>query len=267
MNIEMEDSLILQMPLFRPKYKKWKKYGCTNKKERENLTEVLEESSGGYCMYCYARIRVDGKLSANLEHAIEKANSNKLKECIPNIGIACVPCNQALKKTGERRRKLAPKIIGTYEKESRCSLEKRKQCTVACKALRKLQKSYHNSYEGKIVLQPMGVKGEDTGQPLALQYDILNMQFQPAKDSYTYSDAEKEFIEAHIKRFRLNDPACKTRSLYEFIKNVINGNGVIPEYEYNNLIVDKFCERISGKSQEEILKICVSIFKILFPKV
>lgn len=40
-------------------------------------------------MYCYSRIRVDGKLYVNLEHAIEKKNSEKLVECISNIGIAC----------------------------------------------------------------------------------------------------------------------------------------------------------------------------------
>lgn len=260
----MEDNLILQMPLFHPRYKKWKKYGYTKKDEKENLKEVLEESSGGYCMYCYTRIRVDGKLYANLEHAIEKSNSAKLRECIPNIGIACPRCNQSLKKAGERKRKLPSEIIENYEKESRCSTEKRKQCTVACKALRRLQKACCNNCEGKIILQPMGVKGEDTGQPLALQYDILHMEFQPAKDRYTYSDAEKEFIEAHIRRFRLNDPVYKTRGIYEFIKNVINGNGVMPEYEYNNWIVDKFREQLAGKSREEILKICESIFKIIF---
>lgn len=263
----MTNFLIIQLPLFQPKYKKWKKYGYTNEKERENLKEVLEESSDGYCMYCYTRIRVDGKLYANLEHAIEKSNSEKLKECIPNIGITCTCCNQSLKKVGERKRKLTPAIIRTYEKESHCSLEKRKQCTAACKALRTLQKSYHKSCEGKIILQPMGVKGEDTGQPLALQYDVLNMEFQPAVERYTYSDTEKEFIESHIKRFRLNDPVYKTKSLFEFIKNVINNGGGIPEYEYNNWIVDKFCEQIAGKPREEIVKICESIYAVLFLKV
>lgn len=262
----MTNFLIIQLPLFRPNYKKWKKYGYTNEKERENLKEALEESSDGYCMYCYTRIRVDGKLYANLEHAIEKSNSEKLKECIPNIGITCARCNQSLKKVGERKRKLTPPIIRTYEKESRCSLEKRKQCTVACKALRKLQKSYHKSCEGKIILQPMGVNGENTGQPLALQYNVLNMEFEPAEECYTYSDTEKAFIESHIKRFRLNDPAYRTKSLFEFIKNVINSGGVIPEYEYNNWIVDKFCEQISGKNQKEILKICESIYPSLFLK-
>ena len=33
----------------------------------------------------------------------------------------------------------------------------------------------------------------------------MNMEFEPAKDSHTYSDSELRFIEAHIKRFRLND--------------------------------------------------------------
>lgn len=113
----------------------------------------------------------------------------------------------------------------------------------------------------------MGVKGEDTGQPLALQYDVLNMEFQPAVESYTYSDTEKEFIESHIKRFRLNDPVYKTKSLFEFIKNVINNGGIIPEYEYNNWIVDQFREQIAGKPREEIVKICESIYAVLFLKV
>lgn len=38
-------------------------------------------------MYCYSRVLVDRKMFGNLEHAIEKKNSDKLIECIPNIGL------------------------------------------------------------------------------------------------------------------------------------------------------------------------------------
>ena len=94
----MDNILTLEIPRFHPKYKKGEKYGYKNTKERDNLKKVLEKSSRGYCMYCYSRMRVDGKLYANLEHAIEKKNSEKLIECIPNIGIACPVCNQVFKR-------------------------------------------------------------------------------------------------------------------------------------------------------------------------
>ncbi len=53
-------------------------------------------------MYCYTRVRVDEKLYANLEHAIEKSNSDKLIECVPNIGLSCPVCNQTFKRIGEK---------------------------------------------------------------------------------------------------------------------------------------------------------------------
>lgn len=262
----MKDVLVLELPSFHPKYKKWQKYGYKNAKERKNLKAILETSSEGYCMYCYSRIRVDGKLYANLEHAIEKNNSDKLVECIPDIGLTCVTCNQIFKRSGEQKRKLSEEIIQEFESKSKCTLDKRKQCTVPCKALKILQKQYGNSPEGKIILQPMGVRGNETGEVLAIQYDVLNMEFQPAISSHTYSEKEIAFIDMHIQRFRLNDPVYRTRQLYDFIRNVIDNQGKLPEYEFNNWIVKQFYSQMEGKSQSEILKICTSIFCIVFPK-
>lgn len=95
----------------------------------------------------------------------------------------------------------------------------------------------------------------------------MNMEFEPAKDSHTYSDKELRFIEAHIKRFRLNDPKFRSRQLFDFIKNVIDNNGSLPKYEYNNLTVKLFCEKLVNKSSEEVLKICKNIFIIMFTKI
>ena len=263
----MEDFLTLEIPVFKPKYKKWKRYGYKNTVEKNNLKTVLEASTKGYCMYCYSRIRVDQKLFANLEHAIEKANSDKLIECIPNIGLSCTICNQTFKRIEERKRKLPVEIIGWYEKSSKCSVENRKQCTVACKALRELQKSYSCLSGAEIILQPMGIKGEESNTELALQYNVMKMIFEPAGGKDTYSGEELRFIDAHIKRFRLNDAQYRTRELYDFVKNVIDSNGKMPMYEYNNLIVQLFREKLSGKEREEILKICESIFLIMFSKI
>lgn len=118
----------------------------------------------------------------------------------------------------------------------------------------------------EILLQPMGVKGRESNETLALQYDVMNMKFEPARNRYVYSDNEIQFIEKHIKRFRLNDPKFRSRQLFNFVRNVIDHDGRMPIYEYNNLIVKLFCERLSGKSQNEILKICKSIFIAAFPK-
>ena len=44
----MVDLLLLEMPVFRPHYKRWKKYGYTNLIEKNNLKDILEESTDGY---------------------------------------------------------------------------------------------------------------------------------------------------------------------------------------------------------------------------
>lgn len=258
--------MLFEMPVFRPHYKKWKKYGYSNLKEKNNLKGILEESTGGYCMYCYTRVRVDGKLYANLEHAIEKSNSDKLIECIPNIGLSCPICNQTFKRIGEKNRKIEKEDIVQYEESSKCSNKNRKQCTVPCKALRRLQEKYSSFPDAEILLQPMGIQGKESNEILILQYNVMNMEFEPAKDSHTYSDKELRFIEAHIKRFRLNDPKFRSRQLFDFIKNVIDNNGSLPKYEYNNLTVKLFCEKLVNKSSEEVFKICKNIFIIMFTK-
>lgn len=252
--------------MFKPEYKEDEKYGYANADEKNNLKGVLAECSEGYCMYCFSRIRVDGKLYANLEHAIEKNNSNKLIECIPNIGISCSVCNQTFKRIGERNRKIPKSIMCQFEKFSQCSIGRRKRCMVPCKSLRKLQESYSDLPDAEIILQPMGIRGSDSGEELALQYNVMKMEFEPATDRYTYSDREIIFINAHINRFRLNDPEYRTHQLCDFIKNVIDNEGKIPAYEYNNLIVKLFQEKVSGRPRDEILKICKSIYVIMFPK-
>lgn len=143
---------------------------------KKNLKDVLEENTGGYCMYCYSRIRVDGKLFANLEHAIEKSNSEKLIECIPDIGLSCSVCNQTFKRIGEQKRKIQKINIDQYEKASKCSVNLRKQCTASCKALRELQKRYSDLSGAEIILQPMGVKGSDSDKELLLQYNVMKME-------------------------------------------------------------------------------------------
>lgn len=186
--------------------------------------------------------------------------------CTYNIGLSCPICNQTFKRIGEKKRKIHKEDIIQYEESSKCSIKCRKQCTVPCKALRNLQKNYSSLPDAEILLQPMGIQGMDSNEVLILQYNVMNMQFEPAQKSHTYFDRELRFIEAHIKRFRLNDPQFRSRQLFEFVKNVIDNNGNIPKYEYNNLTVKLFRENLKDKSSEEILKICKNIFIITFAK-
>ncbi len=207
----MEDFFCLDIPLFKVRYKRWKNYGYRKANEKENLKKVLSEASGGYCMYCYSRMEVDNKFYGHLEHAIEKNNSDKLIECIPNIGVSCSVCNQSFKRIGEKNRSLQDGEIKEFEEKSKCTPECRKQCTVPCKALRNMQLAYSESAGAEIILQPMGVQGKQSKEPLAIQYDIMKMEFQPNTNQHSYSSEEMNFIYKHIQRFRLNDPQYRTR--------------------------------------------------------
>ena len=157
-------------------------------------------------------------------------------------------------------------MIEEYEKESECTVASRMQCVVPCEALKKLQKEYNALEDGKIILQPMGIVGNDSRENLAIQYDVLKMTFQPAYIFHTYSDEEKKIIDMHIKRFRLNDSKYRTRQLKDFLKIIIDCDGKIPRYEYNNLVIELFSEQLEKKTPEEILKICKKIYSIIFLK-
>jgi 5-methylcytosine-specific restriction endonuclease McrA len=260
----MDDLLCLEIPSFQPRYKKWKKYGYKDKQERQNLKDLLECTTDGFCMYCYSRVKTDGKSNAHLEHAIEKNNSEKLMECIPNIGLACPTCNLSFKKIGEKNRQVSIVSKQKFEESSKCSVGKRKQCTMACKALRNLQKTYSGMDGGEVLLQPMNVL-RSNGDVFQLQYNVLKMEFEPKEDENNKLTAqERRFVKAHINRFHLNDPVYRTTQLRNFVQLVIDTNGKIPTYEYNNLIVKLFAKQLEVKSVEERLKICSTIYPILF---
>ena len=263
----MSDFFYLDIPAFNVRYKRWKRYGYLKPDEKENMKQALCEAGKGYCMYCYSRVKVDGKLFANLEHAIEKQNSAKLVECIPNIGLSCTVCNQSFKRTGERRRKVQKRIRDEFEEKSRCGVKRRKQFTVPCNALRNLQKAYSDMPEAEIILQPMGMKGKESGNPLNIKYDIIKMEFGPNTNRYTYSEGETAFIHKHIQRFRLNDPKYRTPLLVDYIKSMIDSGGVLQKYEYNNMIVELFAEKLKGRTAEEKVRICSRIYIMMFLKI
>lgn len=52
-----------------------------------------------------------------------------------------------------------------------------------------------------------------------------------------------------------------------FVRQVVDQQGKVPKYEYNNLVVELFAEKLSGKTEEEVLKICQAIYIIGFPSI
>ena len=52
--------------------------------------------------------------------------------------------------------------------------------------------------------------------------------------------------------------------MYDFIRNIVDNEGNIPTYQYNNILVEKFCDKLKDRTKEEIYKICKTIFCIVF---
>lgn len=245
--------LVLNMPKFKVKFGN-EEYGYKSEKGKKNLKRVLAESSRGYCMYCYRRIVVDNDNRGHLEHSIEKTISSKLTECVPNIGIACAICNDSYKKRGERVRIPVQSAVLSFS-ANKCP----KGCRKPCTAYNSLKKEYLKSEEAHIILQPLGVRGEDTHIELLLEYDVLKAEFQP-DSRYKYSQKEILFLKDHIDRFCLNDKDRRTTQLIAFLKDTINNNGMYTKMEYNHLVVQLFAEQLAGKSSEQILKICECLY-------
>lgn len=250
----MDYFLMLDIPEFSVEYEDDLEYGYSSDKLKKNLKNALEKASRGYCMYCYRRIVTDGIGFGHLEHAIEKDFSKKLEQCVPDIGIACSKCNLSYKKREQQDRKIPKSEIQVFEKGN-CD----KNCTMPCSKYNRIKSVYLKNKSAHIILQPSGVLGEDTKNPLRLQYDVLESKFQ-ASSRYEYSKQEREFIEDHIKRFRLNGEHEKTKQLVIFLKDTIDHEGYYTRMEYNHYIVELFVDKLQGKTREEILKVCSYLY-------
>lgn len=176
----MEDFFVVDIPVFVPEYDKDKKYGWTNYKDE--LWDLLKETTHGYCMYCYDRIWINQERRGQIEHGIEKKNSMKrLQDCVPNLGISCENCNQKYKKRGEQKRRLSQEQICEFEKGECTSFE----CKEMCTSFRKIRRAYVK--QGKIMIQPFETKLEENGNVLRIQYDLLQCKYIPMK-SYHYTE-------------------------------------------------------------------------------
>ncbi|MDE6314155.1 MAG: hypothetical protein K2M46_11175, partial [Lachnospiraceae bacterium] len=224
-----ENLLILSIPKFKVDFLKNSGYRYRVEEEKNELKKQLAKGSNGYCMYCYRRIVLDGQNFGHLEHAIEKSNSNKLIDCVPNIAIACSVCNTSYKKRGEKQRKLSKKVIVDFE-NNLCD----ENCVKPCSAYLKLREEYVKKEHAHIILQPLGVKGNDSKEELEIEYNILDGEFKPSQN-HRYTDKERQFIQNHIDRFQLNEKGIKTKQLLKFLKDTINNGGRYTTMEYNHM--------------------------------
>lgn len=258
----MNSPTIIDIPLFIPNYESDKNYGYENIKG-ERLLELLYKTANGYCMYCYCKIDVDSKKFGHLEHAIERNFcEKKLRECVPNIGLACPKCNISFKNSGLPKKDhdnkikgiFTPRQIAIFENEICSNSEK---CTEECEAYKKLKKYYIK--KRNIILQPMGVKRNR--RQLRIQYNLLELEFEPSS-SVKYSDEDKAFINNHIKQFNLNDSKYRTREILKFCEDIINGNTYLRKGKYNNYIVDLFIDKLEKLNVDERKKLCSDIYMV-----
>lgn len=251
----MEDFFVIDIPVFVPKYDKNKKYGWTNYKDE--LWDLLKDTTGGYCMYCHDRIWINQKKRGQIEHGIEKINSmERLQDCVPNLGISCENCNQKYKKRGELKRRLSKSQICQYEKGKCLSFD----CKKMCIPFQKLRREYVK--QGKIIIQPFETRLEKNGNVLRIQYDLLKGKYIPMK-SYDYTPQELNVINQHIKLFALNLPERKNYEVAKYCKNVIDNHSLMKGIEYNNLIVDLLREKLLCLPElEKAVKICEMIYNM-----
>ena len=247
----VEDFFILDVPVFVPVYKSDTKY-------KDNLWNLLKETSNGYCMYCYDSVWINKQRRGQIEHGIERKNSEKsLSDCVPNLALACEICNSKSKKRGETNRRLAVEYIKEFEKGF-CS---KFDCKGICEKFEKIRQVYIRN--GKVLLQPFEARISDKGNDLRLQYDLLNCRYiLSQKEEYT--EEEKDIIEQHIQLFWLNSSERKNNEIGKYCKNVMDTGSLLLNIDYNNLMVELLKEKLQKINLKEAIKICTVIYITAF---
>lgn len=244
----MEDYLRLDIPVFKPEYEDNVRYSFSNDAEKKRLKSLLCATTRGYCMYCYAKIKIDGRINADIEHGIEKVLSDKLIDCVPNLGLSCKTCNQSYKRKGELKKDNLPHDLKVaLDRFHKYACDDPSLCRMGCDEYISLRECY--SKYRPIILQP----GIYSAAKSIIQYDVLKRRFIPS----IYIDRTLiGLVQDHIDKFCLNDPRCRTMELVRFCKDVADGFMKPIKGRYNNLIVDLFVDKISGMEEKKYKAIC-----------
>lgn len=252
---------MIDLPQYYVEYSE-NEYSYSSGLGRENLKKALYKASSNYCMYCYNRIKIDQNEYGHLEHAMESSIApEKLKNCIPNIGIACPVCNDKYKRIGEKDRIPEGEDVEQFINEAECG---GKFCEKPCKAYQQFKKKYLKRNTAQFLMQPLGVKASDIGihaeRDLKIQYDVLNNKYIP-NSREVYSKKEEDFILHHIDMFCLNSKERKSTQMVVFLRDTIQKDGHFTEIEYNNQVVELFVHSVlKGKEAKEVLKICENLY-------
>lgn len=252
-----EDFFLIDIPVFEPEYDTEVKYGWS--KYKYNTWDLLKNTTGGYCMYCYDSIWINGQRRGQIEHGIEKTNSpERLTDCVPNLGIACENCNDSYKRRGEVKRKLSRESIEEFE----CGECLKYDCKSPCEKFKVLRRKYIRN--GKIVLQPFEAKCREDGHSLRLQYDLLNCRYIPSRSCREYDREELDIIAGHIKLFELNSPERKNYEIGKFCKNVIDNQCLMQGVTYNSMLVELFREKLRKLELKEAVNVCRIVYMKAF---
>jgi len=250
-----KDFFLLDLPIYKPEYKENVEYGWSSDKKKRNTLDLLTETTKGYCMYCFNRVEVNGNNYAHIEHGIERKNTEQLKDCVPNLGLACSKCNQSYKSQGEQTRKLTS---GQKKKLEACTCNT-KTCRDACDTFKYCRNYYVRKW--KIILQPFGVESKEK-VPYKIQFNLLSGQFIASeKERYTQEDID--FINEHINFFGLNDVQRRNKELAIYCKNVIAEHSILKEITVNHLIIELFRERLESITLEKAIKVCELVYQLL----
>ncbi len=249
----MTDYFSVDIPVFMPDYDKEKLYGWSRYKD--NLWDILKDTTSGYCMYCYDTVWINGQRRGQIEHGIEKVNSPEyLTDCVPNLGLACENCNGKYKRRAEEKRKLSKELLREFESVS-C---KKYACRIPCERYIKLRIEYVR--RGKIILQPFESKAHENGNILKLRYDLLNGKYIPGDCGCSYSREELGIIEGHIRLFGLNSAERRNREVGKYCKNVIDYHSLMQDMSYDNLVVDLFRDKLKDLPIDDAVKVCKIIY-------
>lgn len=83
----------------------------------------------------------------------------------------------------------------------------------------------------------------------------------PSKEHGKYTSAEITFINKHIQQFGLNSPERKNFEIGKYCKNVIAQHSILKGFDYNNLLVDLFRDKLSELELEEAIHICKFVYE------
>lgn len=258
----MDEVFLLDIPVFKPEYKDDAKYGWT--KYKEELWDLLKETSGGYCMYCYDRVYINHQRRGQIEHGIERNNfkdrpEKLLDDCVPNLGLACENCNTKYKKRKEGQRKLSISQIKEFE-SGECD---KFDCKKMCPKYKKLREQYIK--QGQILIQPLENMLDKAGKVLQIQYDLLKGMYIPSQ-AIRYSDEERKVIENHIDQFCLNKPERENREIAKYCVDVMDNQSLLLKIQYNNLMVDLLREKLQKMTLNHAIKICEIIYMQAFKR-